>query len=107
MTAADLGYRTVVRPPGDGRWREDGDCAQVDPDVMFPERSAAGDAQARRICQPCLARRACLDDALIEETGKAESGRHGVRGGLTPRERCELDPTVVGEAPGLIGAVGR
>ena len=34
----------------------------------------------------------CLRDAMTDETGVAVSGRHGIRGGCTPKSRADLDP---------------
>lgn len=63
-------------------------------DLWFPvgdsHRAAADRAEARRICAACPARMACLRDALHEEGDRAGDNRHGIRGGLTGKQRRRL-----------------
>lgn len=64
-------------------WVGDALCAQVDPELWFPEKG--GDASpAKRICRKCPVRKQCLEEALA--TGE----RHGIFGGLSERERMKL-----------------
>lgn len=79
MTAA----RNEVR-----NWRADALCAQVDPDLFFPEtdRGAAFERQATaamRVCAGCPVREQCLDYAL-------HALGDGIAGGTTPEERVAL-----------------
>lgn len=64
-------------------WRARAACAGQVPDVWFlPET----EKEAIRICHGCPVRAECLADALTHE-GAAETGRYGIRGGLTPVQR--------------------
>jgi WhiB family redox-sensing transcriptional regulator len=64
-------------------WRARGQCAQVDPELFFPEKGG-NSREAKRICAACPVREECLEDAL----GRSE--QFGVWGGLTERERRML-----------------
>lgn len=66
-------------------WRKAALCAQVDPEVFFPESgSSYTSQQAKRICGKCDVKQQCLDFALSRHE------RHGVWGGTSPRERHRL-----------------
>ena len=58
-------------------------CAGVDPDLFYPEpgNSRATTGAARRVCAGCGLRVEC------EAAAVAQRERHGVWGGLSPRER--------------------
>lgn len=72
----------VQRPP---EWTATALCAQVDPDIFFPEKG--GDAQpAKRVCGMCDVRAQCLAWVLAR-TGE---DRYGIVAGLTPHERRVL-----------------
>lgn len=64
-------------------WMDAGLCAQVDPELFFPEKDSGKNtaADAKRVCMGCPVRVTCLDYAV--RTGQA----HGVWGGLSERER--------------------
>ena len=64
-------------------WWDRSLCAQADPDAFFPEK---GDStkDAKRICNSCESRVACLDYAL------KTNERYGVWGGFSPRERVRF-----------------
>ena len=64
-------------------WREDALCAQVDPELFFPEKGQPS-RDAKKICATCDVREQCLQWAM------AANQRHGVWGGLTARERSSL-----------------
>ena len=64
-------------------WRTDGMCAEVDPDLWFPEVGQNA-KWAKRICAGCPVTGECLDAAL------ARDERFGIWGGLSERERDEL-----------------
>ncbi len=64
-------------------WRLDARCAEVDPELFFPEPGAPT-APAKRICAGCPVRVECLAYAL--DTREA----HGVFGGLSAQERLRL-----------------
>ena len=69
-------------------WRTDAACIDVDPVFFFDLPPGRGGAMtAKAICRQCPVRRQCLDTALQFEH---RSIRHGVWGGLTPKERGRL-----------------
>jgi WhiB family redox-sensing transcriptional regulator len=67
----------------DRSWRLDAVCAEVDPELFFPEPGAPT-SPAKRICAGCPVRVECLDYAL------AAREAHGVFGGLSAQERLRL-----------------
>jgi len=69
------------RPPD---WTRDALCAQIDPEMFFPEKGGSS-RQARQVCGSCPVRTDCLDAAL------ANNERFGIWGGLTERNRRHLD----------------
>jgi WhiB family redox-sensing transcriptional regulator len=69
-----------IEPP---EWMFAGACAQVDPDLWFPEKGNAS-SQAKTICGTCDVRVDCLRYAV--EHGE----RDGIWGGLSPRQRRPL-----------------
>jgi hypothetical protein len=71
----------LISQPGD--WRGRALCAQVDPDIFFPDKGESP-AAAKRVCASCEVRAECLQDAL--DRGE----RFGVWGGLSERERRVL-----------------
>lgn len=64
-------------------WRERALCAQVDPEIFFPNKGESS-AAAKRVCMGCEVRTECLDEAL--RIGE----RYGVRGGKSERERRKI-----------------
>lgn len=64
-------------------WRADARCAQIDPELMFPESREDND-RAKAVCSSCTVTEQCLTWAL------AHDERFGVWGGLTAAERLEL-----------------
>jgi WhiB family redox-sensing transcriptional regulator len=75
----------LAAPPAPPRWHDRAACARpdVDPEWFFPEKGGAA-APAKRICADCPVKAPCLADAL------ATRDEHGIRGGLTVRERRRL-----------------
>lgn len=61
-------------------WHRDAACREH-PDVNFFPGLNVSSAPAKAICNGCLVRHECLDDAMA--TGE----RYGIRGGLTARQR--------------------
>lgn len=74
-------------------WRNDAICAQIDPELWFPD---GGDYRAaKQICATCPVTAECLAFALQNET----SGyRYGVYGGLTAKQRNRPDPVTAAAA---------
>lgn len=81
MSAAAL-ETTSPLVHSDQKWTEDAICAQIDPDLFFPEKGASIQ-QAKRVCDSCPVRQQCLDAAL------RNNERFGIWGGLSERERRE------------------
>lgn len=62
-------------------WRERALCAEVDPELFFPEGQGASSNEAKRVCAACDVIDACLAFAL------AEGPFDGVWGGTSAFER--------------------
>ena len=72
-------------------WVEDALCAQVDPEIFFPEMRHWEDSKkAKRICANCSVIDKCLEYGM-----KAE---FGIYGGLSAKERARLRTKRKGEA---------
>ena len=72
---------TQVRVAGmSGGWRDRGLCAEVDPELFFPDKGEST-VPAKRVCFACEVRAQCLEYAL------ATSQRFGVWGGLSYPQR--------------------
>jgi WhiB family redox-sensing transcriptional regulator len=69
----------------EGDWQERALCAQVDPELFYPEKGGST-AEAKSVCQRCEVREDCLQDALDHDD------RFGIWGGLSERERRKLRP---------------
>lgn len=82
----DASYRALVarvagtRPP----WQDQAACAGVDLKIFFPTRGRSS-GEAKAVCAGCPVRVECLDEALADPELD-----HGVRGGLSARERTRL-----------------
>lgn len=63
-------------------WMADAACAQVDPQLWFPEKGGSS-REAKRICQACPALQKCLAYAL-------EHDELGIWGGTSERQRKQL-----------------
>ena len=64
-------------------WVEDALCAQVDPEIFFPEQAQLAHAKpAKSICANCPVTSQCLDYGMDMQ--------FGVYGGLTATERAQL-----------------
>lgn len=78
----------VVPEYEDDQWQERALCAQTDPEAFFPEKGGST-REAKRICQGCEVRDACLEYAL------AHDERFGIWGGLSERERRRLKRGII------------
>lgn len=70
--------RSAQTEPAD--WRRQGVCADLDPELFFPEPDQPA-TEALAACARCTVRRECLTTALL--TGEA----YGVWGGTTEQDR--------------------
>ena len=77
-------------------WQDDAACIDADRALFFPEREEGTRAyvEARAICAGCGVRTECLADALTHEFGKGPSFRHGMQGGMSPKQRAEYAKTL-------------
>lgn len=67
----------------DRTWMLDAKCLDADPEAFFPEKGGST-REAKRICDACPARDACLEWAMDNDE------RFGIWGGLSERERRRL-----------------
>jgi WhiB family redox-sensing transcriptional regulator len=81
-----LALRTALFGDQDEDWRDQAICAQIDPDLFFPEKGGSS-REAKKICLSCTVREECLAFALENEE------RFGVFGGLSERERRRMVKT--------------
>lgn len=72
--------RSVTGKPA---WQEYAACLTVDPEVFFPGPYDS-DKPAKKVCEGCSVREACLEAAL------ANHEKHGIWGGLSERERGRI-----------------
>ena len=69
----------------------DRNCATIHRELFFPAKTdTPGEREAQRACRGCPALDVCLDFALTIEAGVGVSGRHGIYGGMTPKERHRI-----------------
>jgi WhiB family redox-sensing transcriptional regulator len=74
---------------GERDWRLDAACAQVDPELFFPETGQVPQvAQAKAVCAGCVVRGPCLEVAL--HGLQARDDHTGIFAGTTARERVAL-----------------
>ncbi len=64
-------------------WQAKARCAEVDPDIFFPERGGSS-KRAREVCARCEVRLQCLEYALNNKE------QFGIWGGTSERERRRL-----------------
>ena len=66
-------------------WVQDALCAQVDPDLFFPDSEDSERAQqAKAVCGACEVRAQCLGYAL------RTNEQRGIWGGASPRDRARM-----------------
>lgn len=63
-------------------WMADAACAQVDPELWFPEKGGTSSI-AKRICRTCPVQALCLEYAL-------EHHELGVWGGTSEKQRKQM-----------------
>jgi WhiB family redox-sensing transcriptional regulator len=73
-------------PPEAEPWMARSACADTDPDLFFPKKKE-NYGKAKKVCGGCDVRLQCLAFTLSREVG---SRRYGIAGGLSARERWEL-----------------
>ena len=73
----------------DEHWRLRAKCIDTDPELFF-NTTVGVIAEAKSMCAACPVSTQCLTAALEEEDGLPWAHRHGVRGGLIPKERSRL-----------------
>jgi WhiB family redox-sensing transcriptional regulator len=89
-------HQQLASPPppvepvdGERDWRLDAACAQVNPELFFPEPGQVPQAaQAKAVCAGCGVRGPCLEAAL--HGPQARDDHTGIFAGTTARERVAL-----------------
>jgi len=72
-----------------GGWQDKALCAEIGWAMFFPEKGEPA-KPARLVCAMCPVRDECLAFALDVESRPGVDGRHGIYGGLIPRERAAI-----------------
>jgi WhiB family redox-sensing transcriptional regulator len=87
-----LDVDTIPQPPD---WTIDARCADIGPDLFFPDTKGQNAADAKQICRGCPVVDDCLEYALYLESGDdlSNRGRYGIYGGHSPRERAAIART--------------
>lgn len=80
---AAAGLYSTDGEDGELAWQADALCAQTDPEAFFPEKGGST-RDAKRVCNECPVRDACLEYAMENDE------RFGIWGGLSERERRRL-----------------
>lgn len=79
----------MIRKP---RWHTRAACLGVGTHVFYPDMVGVGERKAyqdaRDYCKKCPVQRECLEQAMEDEITSPR--RYGMFGGLTPKERREL-----------------
>jgi WhiB family transcriptional regulator, redox-sensing transcriptional regulator len=79
----------VEHVDGEGDWRLDAACADVDPELFFPETGQVPQAAAaKQVCAGCTVRGPCLQAAL--HGPQARDDHTGIFAGTTARDRVAL-----------------
>src|SRR5215218_3553488 len=79
----------VQRADRERDWRLDAACAQVDPELFFPEPGQAPQAAAaKQVCAGCAVRGPCLEAAVYGP--QAHDDHTGIFAGTTARDRVAL-----------------
>lgn len=80
---AAAGLYSTDGDEGELAWQADALCAQTDPEAFFPEKGGST-RDAKRVCNECPVREACLEYAMDNDE------RFGIWGGLSEHERRRL-----------------
>jgi WhiB family transcriptional regulator, redox-sensing transcriptional regulator len=79
----------VERADGERDWRLDAACADVDPELFFPEPGQVPQAAAaKQVCAGCAVRGPCLETAV--HGPQARDDHTGIFAGTTARQRVAL-----------------
>jgi WhiB family redox-sensing transcriptional regulator len=87
-------HQQLASPPppvaaGERDWRLDAACAQVDPELFFPDTGQVPQAAAAKaVCAGCVVRGPCLEAAL--HGPQARDDHTGIFAGTTAHERVRL-----------------
>lgn len=75
--------RETLRPQDGDDWRAEALCAEVDPEIFYPEKGQST-REAKRLCLTCSVSEQCLQYALRNNEDA------GIWGGTSPQERKEM-----------------
>lgn len=84
LAAALFGQHPAPDPERGEDWREQALCAQVDPDLWFPEKGSQTHA-SKKVCAACPVAAQCLEWAVTHKQ------REGVWGGKSDQERRAIE----------------
>lgn len=70
-------------------WMTEALCAQIGPDLFFPEGTGNTTTAGQRICATCPVRIECGEHAQGLEGDLPRERRHGMWGGQSPRKRAQ------------------
>ena len=70
-------------------WMEKAACVGRDPELFY-SFDKDEEALALAVCRSCPVLETCREDVMQEEGGKGAHSRFGIRGGLLPNERFNL-----------------
>jgi hypothetical protein len=85
----------VEHTNGEWDWRLDAACAEVDPELFFPETGQVPQAAAaKQVCAGCVVRGPCLEAALHGPPGPRRSHRHLRWHHRPPARRAARPPLV-------------
>lgn len=65
-------------------WTQRALCAQIDPELWFPEGKGQSPKSAREFCRSCPVLEECREYAIERNI------KHGIWGDTTPRERAAI-----------------
>jgi WhiB family redox-sensing transcriptional regulator len=74
-------------------WMTDALCTQMNPEMFYPDAGLGASMQtqfAKEACAMCPVRLSCLAYAMEMEGDLQKQYRHGIWGGLTPKQRHKL-----------------
>jgi WhiB family redox-sensing transcriptional regulator len=84
MTAQLYLMRKNLHRLEDYTWKEFALCRDLDPNLFYPFDSDVAEIEAaKKICQSCPVKNACLEAGLLNQ-------EHGIWGGHTERERRSI-----------------
>ncbi|MFB7007862.1 MULTISPECIES: WhiB family transcriptional regulator [unclassified Streptomyces] len=82
-------------------------CAQVDPDMWFPEGAGSRDRTAKKVCGACPVSAECGGYADLLESDGSDGSRHGTWGGRSARQRTKARPRAAARDAAIVRLTDR